>query len=137
MYKKDNEATLMLKMENLLMLLHGNLQHFPAHEKFNLTQEIRRLQYEVLIGIVECEKKYHNTTSLTKLDIAHEQLRTLVNLAYKFHYFEFHNGKRERSISDALHKYTSVSSLINEVGAIIGAWIKKTHTENDAKKSKK
>lgn len=137
MYIKHKEATIMLKMENLMFLLTNNLQHFPAFEKFNLTQEIRKLQYEVLLGIVECEKKFHNTTSLTKLDVTHEQLRTLINVAFKLTYFQFHNGKKTRTIIDALQKYTAVSSLINEVGSIIGAWIKKTHIENEQKKSKK
>ena len=80
--------------------------------------------YGVLAGIVECQKRYHNKTSLTKLDVQHEQLRVFVNLAFELGYFSFEHHKRARSESEALRRYTAVSVLVNELGAMIGGWIR-------------
>jgi hypothetical protein len=57
------------------------LNHFPAYEKYGLALEIRRAAYEVYALIVECQKRYHKKTTLTSLDIRHEQLRMMIRLA--------------------------------------------------------
>ena len=106
------------------MLLNIHLNHFPKHEKYGLCQAIRNSVYSVLGLIVECQKKYHNKTSLTKLDIQHEQLRAFVNLAFEMGYFAYHSNKRIRSEAETLRRYTAVSVLINELGAMIGGWVR-------------
>lgn len=106
------------------MLLNVNLNHFPRHEKYGLCQEVRQSVYGVLGGLVECQKKYHNKTSLTKLDVQHEQLRVFVNLAFEMGYFEYEHHKRARTAAEALRRYTAVSVLLNELGAMIGGWIR-------------
>jgi len=105
----DPKAAIHHKCRELILLLNVNLNHFPRHEKYGLCQEIRQSVYGVLAGIVECQKKYHNKTSLTKLDVQHEQLRVFVNLAYEMGYFEFEHHKRTRSNSESLRRYTAVS----------------------------
>jgi four helix bundle protein len=79
--KVNHEAVIMLKARELIKQLHINLQHFPRHEKYALCQQIRNSAYGVFGGLIECHKKYHNKTSLTKLDIDHERLRAFINLA--------------------------------------------------------
>ena len=106
------------------MLLNIHLNHFPKHEKYGLCQAIRNCVYSVLGGIVECQKKYHNKTSLMKLDVQHEQLRTFVNLAFEMGYFGYHHNKRARNEAETLRRYTAVSVLINELGAMIGGWVR-------------
>ncbi len=120
----DPEATISLKCRELIKLLNINLNHFPRHEKYGLCQEIRQAVYGVFAGIVTCQKQYHNKTSLTKLDIQHAQLREFVNLAFEMEYFGFEHHKRVRSVSESLRRYTAVSVLINELGAMIGGWIR-------------
>lgn len=121
---RNNQACIMLKAHGLIKQLHINLQHFPRHEKYALAQQIRNTAYNVLGGLVECHKKYHNKTSLTKLDIEHEKLRELINLSFELGYFQYKDSKRERSEAEALRRYTAVSILVNELGAMIGGWIK-------------
>ncbi|AVR89014.1 four helix bundle protein [Thauera aromatica] len=118
------QAAIHHKCRELILLLNVNLNHFPRHEKYGLCQEIRQAVYDVLAGIVECQKRYHNKTSLSKLDVRHEQLRTFVNLAFELGYFEFEHHKRARSAAESLRRYTAVSVLINELGAMIGGWIR-------------
>lgn len=59
-----------------------------------------------------------------RLDVHHEQLRTFINLAFEMGYFGYHHQKSTRSPSDALRRYTAVSILVNELGAMIGGWIR-------------
>jgi hypothetical protein len=106
----------------MIMLLNVHLNHFPRHEKYGLSQEIRQAMYGVYALLIECEKKYHAKTSLTKLDVQHEQLRMLVNLAHEMGYYEFKDGKRANN--DALRRYTADSVSINKLGAQIGGWIR-------------
>ena len=121
---KNPQAAIHHKCRELIMLLNINLNHFPRHEKYGLCQEIRQSVYGVLAGIVECQKKYHNKTSLGKLDVTHEQLRVFINLAFEMGYFEFEHHKRARSPAESLRRYTAVSILVNELGAMIGGWIR-------------
>lgn len=108
---------------NLIVLLNVHLNHFPKHEKYALSQEIRQAMYGVFTLLVECEKRYHNKTSLTKLDVQHEQLRMLVNMAFELKYYEYKNGRGDAK-SESLRRYTAASCLINKLGEQIGGWIR-------------
>lgn len=91
------EASLVLKMISLIKLANINLNHFPKHEKYGLSQQIRNTMYDVYDLIIESEKRYQKKTSLTNLDIKHEQLRMQFRLAHELGYFEYHNNKRGRT----------------------------------------
>ncbi|MBN8452264.1 four helix bundle protein [Accumulibacter sp.] len=120
-----DEAKLDRKFLEFAKLMNVYLNHFPKHEKYGLTLEIRRAAYETYAFIVECQKRYYKKTTLANLDIRHEQLRMLVRLAHALGYFEFTNGKRaERSPAAAgEHRYVALSRLIDELGRMIGGWI--------------
>lgn len=119
-----SEAVLVNKMTDLIKLANVNLNHFPRHEKYGLSQQIRNVMYEVYNLIIEGEKRYHKKTSLTELDVKHQQLRMMLKLAYELDYFKYHNGKTDRSQTETDRRYLALNSLVNEVGAIIGGWIK-------------
>ena len=119
-----SEAVLVNKMTDLIKLANVNLNHFPKHEKYGLSQQIRNVMYEVYNLIIEGEKRYHKKTSLTELDVKHQQLRMMLKLAYELDYFKYHNGKTDRSQTETDRRYLALNSLVNEVGAIIGGWIK-------------
>jgi hypothetical protein len=105
--------------------VNQHLRHFPRHEKYALSQEIRQAMYGMYGILIECEKKYHNKTSLTKLDIQHEQLRMLVNLAFSLGYYEYKTGRdKGYAHSEALKRYASLSGLIDSLGEMIGGWIR-------------
>lgn len=123
MGRANPHAAIFLKTQEMIKLLNVQLNHFPKHEKYGLCLEIRRAAYDVYGLLVECWKKYHNKTSLTKLDVRHEQLRMFVNLAYELGYFGYHHNARGRTTAEEQRRYTAVSVLINEVGALIGGWL--------------
>jgi len=124
------EASLVLKMIALIKLANINLNHFPHHEKYGLSQQIRNNMYEVYNLIIESEKRYQKKTSLTNLDIKHEQLRMQFRLAYELGYFEYHNNKRERTSYEVTRRYLAVNALVDEVGAMIGGWISQQRGSN-------
>ena len=111
--------------QTIIERLNQHMRHFPSHEKYALCQEVRQTMYGLYGLLIECEKKYHNKTSLTKLDVQHEQLRMLVNLAFKLGYYEYKTGKSGgHTQNEALRRYSSMSGLIDALGQMIGGWIR-------------
>ena len=93
-----DEAHLDQKFMEFAKLMNIHLNHFPKHEKYGLALEIRRAAYDVYGFIVEAQKRYQKKTTLTNLDIRHEQLRMLVRLAHTLGYFEFKDGKTLKEV---------------------------------------
>lgn len=121
----DNANEIIKLCQTIIERVNQHLRHFPNHEKYALCQEIRQTMYGMYGLLIECEKKYHNKTSLTKLDVQHEQLRMLINLAFKLGYYEYKTGKSGgHTQSEALRRYTSLSGLIDTLGQMIGGWIR-------------
>lgn len=76
-----DEAKLDVKFIAFAKQMNLYLNHFPSHEKFGLSQVIRCKAYEIYGLVVESQKRYQKKTSLTHLDVCHEQLRMLLRLA--------------------------------------------------------
>lgn len=89
----DREAMLVRKFIDFAKLMNVYVNHFPKHERYALSNRIRNSAYEVYDLITEGQKRYHKKTTLTSLDIAHEQLRMQLFLAYELGYFRFSDGK--------------------------------------------
>ena len=118
-----SEAELDRKFVETAKLMNIYLNHFPKHEKYALCQGIRSAMYEVYGLIVESQKRYHKKTSLSLLDIRHEQLRMFTNLAHNLGYFAFKDGIGNAGSSVAEHRFLAISRLIDELGRMIGGWI--------------
>ena len=108
----------------MIKLLNTYLNHFPRFEKFALSNNIRNTAYEVYDLISECQKRYFKKTTLTNLDVVHQKLRMQIYLANELGYFSFKDGKKDKKI-DEVHRFLAISKLIDELGKIIGGWIKK------------
>lgn len=132
----DPQAAILHKCEEMLKLMNVHLNHFPKHEKYGLCLQIRQAGYDVYGLLVECQKKYHNKTSLTKLDIRHEQFRMFINLAFELGYYDFQHCSRGRSDAEVLRRYTAISVLIDELGAMIGGWIRHLRESIEGQASK-
>jgi hypothetical protein len=84
---------------------------FPKHEKYLLANKVRELGYDIFEAAVTVNKRFHKKTTLSELNVKHEILRQFVNLAFELKYID---AQKHR-----------VSQLkIDEVGKLIGAWIK-------------
>lgn len=104
-------------------LMNIYLNHFPRHERYGLSQQIRDSMYTAYRYFVESDKRYHKKTSLTNLDIYHEQWRMLVNVAYELGYFEFKDGRKDKRVRP-IDRYRAISRKIDEIGRIIGGMIR-------------
>ena len=126
--RKNNhpEASIIHKCREMIKLMNIYLNHFPRHERYGLCQQMRMTAYEVYALIVECQKRYHKKTSLSLLDIRHEQLRMFVHLAYEMGYLQFKDGRTDKQHPTEVERrrLSALSVMVNELGAMIGGWIK-------------
>lgn len=120
----NSEAILNQKYFEMIKLLNTYLNHFPRHEKYALSNNIRNTAYEIFDLITECQKRYFKKTTITELDVTHEKLRMQIYLANELGYFSFKDGKNDVK-TDGTHRYLAISRIIDEIGKIIGAWMKK------------
>jgi four helix bundle protein len=121
-----DEAKLDVKFIDFARQMNLYLNHFPKHEKYGLSQQIRNSAYEVYGYIVESQKRYMKKTSMSNLDIAHEQLRMFIRLAFELGYFKFKDGSVSADKDHektATHRYLVISRMVDEMGRMIGGWI--------------
>lgn len=118
-------ALLDKKFLEMLKLLNIYLNHFPRHEKYALCTRIRNTAYGLYDLITEGQKRYHKKTTLTQMDIAHEQLRMQIRLAHELGYFAFKDGKTSDKTpgAQAAHRLTTLQGLVDELGRMIGGWL--------------
>jgi four helix bundle protein len=121
----NSESVLDNRLLRLIKQLNKYLNHFPRHERYGLSQQIRSAAYDVYGLVVETQKRHHKKTSLSNLDIRHEQLRMFVRLAHELGYFEFKDGVTIGASPAAVaeRRYHALAKMIDEVGCLIGGWI--------------
>ena len=127
-----SEPSLNRKFMEMMKLLNIYVNHFPAHEKYALSNQIRKTAYELYDLITEGQKKYYKKTTLTSLDISHEKLRMQIYLAYELGYFNFKDGRKsEKSVEQK--RFSAISRQVDELGKMIGGWIKTIKQQNQWK----
>ena len=99
------------KIRDMILYNHIMVQQFPKHEKYLLANEVRRLGYEIFESAITVNKRFHKKTTISELNVKHEVLRQFVNLAFELKY-----------IDSQKHRVSQLK--IDEVGKLIGAWIK-------------
>ena len=132
-----NEAKLDTRYIQVVKLLNIYLNHFPRHEKHGLALQIRNTSYEMYALMVEAQKRYIKKTTLTNLDIKHEQLRMFTRLAYELGYFGHPVVNQFESTKLNFKRYSSLSKGIDEIGRMIGGWINHTKQTDLARSTNK
>lgn len=99
------------KIREMLKYNHIMLKQFPKEEKFLLASKIRELGYNIFEGAIVVNKKFHKKTTLSELNVNHELLREMINLAFELKYIDS-------------QKHRVSQTYVDEVGKMIGAWIK-------------
>ena len=103
--------TILAKLEELDAYTHRVLLQFPKYERHVLCATIRQTLANLIKLTIRCAKKYYKKNSLQDIDVELEYLRSLVRKAYILKYIN-------------THKYEVWSKHINEVGKMLGGWIK-------------
>lgn len=106
-----NPLILQIKLEELMKYTHIALQQFPKMEKYQLCADIKAALYTAMHLTIQMEKRYYKKTTLQDLDIAIEELRVLVRLAFNLKYISAGH------LNDWM-------SQVDEAGKIVGGLIK-------------
>lgn len=100
------------KVEAMIAYGYTAVRHFPKSERHVLSQEIRLSMWRLLRLVIVCSKRYHKKTTLQELDAELELLRRQIRTAREIEVLPF-------------KKYEVWSRHLDEVGRIVGAWIKR------------
>ena len=112
MATSDNVLT---KLHDLLLYLIPQLGKFPRDQKFLLGDRIETKLLDVQERCIRAYYSREKRAHLQEANLLLELVRHLVRLAHDMHYFS-----RQR--------YGVVSGKIDEVGRMIGGWLKSSST---------
>lgn len=117
MYKpKKTESKLLIYQKYVDLIEYGYklLIKYPKYEKYALASEVRRNMYQSLKYILYANKianKYNRLDILNRLDAEIAMQSFLVRFSYKNRYINTSN-------------YYEWSKRLEEIGKILGGWIK-------------
>ena len=99
------------KLRQLAAYERAVLLQFPRTERHSICQDIRMTTRNIQRLISRCKKRYYKKTTLEDIDVELDLLRELVSESYESRYIN-------------IHKYEVWSRKINEIGKMVGGWIK-------------
>src|SRR5690554_5453584 len=105
------ELSVLKKFLDVMDYGHAALQQFPRHQRHVLAQRIDNCMTDIMELIITANLRYHKKTTLNELDIKMHLLRYQIRLAMQRKYL-------------TVHRYEVMSRLIDEVGRMIGGWVK-------------
>jgi four helix bundle protein len=108
-----NNLKLYQKMYDLILYSFPIIDRFPKKQKFVLGQQIENCMIEITKLIVHANKLKSRRSKLFEIDIELEKLRLLVRLAKDLGFM-------------SIKKYGNHAEKINEIGKILGGWMKAT-----------
>ncbi len=100
------------------MIKYGNqcLLQFPRAERYALAVEIKQSMYKILRLIIQANKQRNKKQIQMEIDTELDVLRTFIRLAA---------DKDTKYLP--LRKYEIWSKQLNEIGKMLGGWIKATN----------
>lgn len=109
--KRSEELSIFKKAYQLTLTTYKQTELFPKHERFLLTARFKDVCLEILTEIVQANEARVKSGHLEKVSQGIEKLRILVRLSKDLKYLSF-------------EKYENLSQAINEVGRMLGGWIR-------------
>lgn len=107
----DAHLALMTKIEELDAYTHTVLHQFPKLERHLLCAEMRGAMNKVIRQVVVAWKRRQKAAALFDLDVEIEVFRGLIRKAHRLGYINTHR-------LEVWMRHT------NEIGRMVGAWIK-------------
>lgn len=90
------------------------LRLFPKSEKHTLAAEMKTCMLRFMRGIITANKRYHKKTTLQDVDIELQVLRMYLRLSVDQQFLPF-------------RKYENWIKMLDEIGRMLGGWIKSTN----------
>lgn len=100
------------------MIKYGNqcLLQFPRAERYALAAEIKQSMYKILRLIIQANKQRNKRQLQIEIDTELDVLRTFIRLAAD-----------KQTAYLPLRKYEIWSKQLNEIGKLLGGWMKATN----------
>jgi len=90
--------------------------NYPKAQRFLLCQDTQRKSWELLDLAIRCMKGYLQKSTLHNMDILIEEIRWRIRDSYELEYI-------------SMHRYNVWSEKIDEIGRMVGGWIKKENAK--------
>jgi hypothetical protein len=105
------ELKIKQKCEDMIQYAYIAIRQFPKSEKFSLATDIKVSMLCMLKLIIKCNKSRNKTPYLYEIDVELDILRSLVRLSKDLGFLPF-------------KKYEVWAKHIDEIGKMLGGWIK-------------
>jgi len=99
------------KIDDMIQYGYLALQQFPKSERYTLAADMKKSMYRLLLLVITANKRYFKKTTLQDLDVELDILRSYVRLSHDLRFLPF-------------RKYENWAKQLNEIGRMIGGWIK-------------
>ena len=120
-YDAANPGPCCQKIDDMIAYARPIIQRWPPFHKYTLGEEIMREMLTMLRLATKARLRYMNKSTLADLDTSKAILDVLVRQANNV-IFTDKGGHERRLLTD--HSYGVWSGLIDEIGKLIGGWIK-------------
>ncbi len=110
-YKMGTEIPAVTKLYDIILWLMPQVEKFPRDYKFTIGDRLINLLLDSLELIIESAYTKEKQQPLRKCNLQIEKLRFLIRIA-----------KDKKCLS--INKYAYISKEINELGKMVGGWIK-------------
>jgi len=104
------------KTYEFVLWIYPRVNKFPKSQRFVLGQRIENITLEMLEGSIEANQKRNKISYLKKMSMKLDVLRVLIRLSKDFKFI-------------SLRQYEHASKMLNEIGKMLGGWIKVTRGE--------
>jgi len=112
-----DELTIYQKVYDLILYALPIINRFPKSQRFVLGQQIQNGMIDISAMIVQANKVKNKLQKLYEIDVELEKLRLLIRLAKDLKFMP-------------IHKYELHCQRMNEVGRLLGGWIKSSQGRN-------
>ena len=100
------------KVYDLILWLYPTVNKFPKSQRFVLGQQIENTVLEILKGIIQANQESNRLPYFKQISVDLDKLRILIRLSKDLKFI-------------SIRQYQFGAEKINEIGKILGGWMKK------------
>ncbi len=108
---EEQDLSIFLKWTEFIEWLFPHTEKFPKRSRFTIALRIENLSLDIIEDLTEARYKQNKIEILRKINLNLEKIRIMLRLAHKFRYL-------------STQSYEFSCRSLNEVGSMIGGWIK-------------
>ncbi len=106
-----NDLVIIQKAYDCYLYLHNTLKSFPKSEKYVLSNDIKKTFFDMLAIFLTANKSQNKKKYLYDADVQLDILRFRIRAAKDLQYLK-------------IKQYEILAGKLNEVGKLLGGWIK-------------